>query len=311
MMSTRADRTGLLAAETPGPLATAASSRRWVTPYLVQRLNGRAYIGLALFGLALFAAVFAPVLAPHDPELADITGRLKPPVWSTGGSATNLLGTDALGRDLLSRVIFGARISLSVCLLAVGLAGLVGVPLGLVAGFYGGIVDNVAMRLVDIMFAFPFLLLAITWMAIFSPGQRNVIAILVLTGWATFCRMVRGQVLAGREREYVIAGRVIGASNRRLIFRHILPNLLATITVVGTMMLAQFILAEAALSFLGLGVEPQTPTWGGLVNDGRQYITNAWWIETFPGIAIVLTVSGIGLLGDWLRDVFDPRLRVL
>jgi peptide/nickel transport system permease protein len=161
------------------------------------------------------------------------------------------------------------------------------------------------------MFAFPFLLLAITWMAIFSPGQRNVVTILVLTGWATFCRMVRGQVLAGREREYVMAARVIGASNGRLIARHILPNLLATITVVGTMMLAQFILAEAALSFLGLGVEPQTPTWGGLVNEGREYISTAWWIETFPGLAIVMTVSGIGLLGDWLRDVFDPRLRVL
>ncbi|MEA2531320.1 MAG: peptide/nickel transport system permease protein [Thermomicrobiales bacterium] len=310
-MNARGNQTAAMAAETVGPLSSEVLSRRFRTPYLVRRLNGRAYVGLTLLGLAILAAILAPLLAPHDPELADITLRLKPPVWSDGGTSTNLLGTDALGRDLLSRVIYGARISLSVCLLAVALAGLVGVTLGLLAGFYGGIVDNVVMRLVDIMFAFPFLLLAITWMAIFSPGQRNVVTILVLTGWATFCRMVRGQVLAGREREYVMAARVIGASNGRLIARHILPNLLATITVVGTMMLAQFILAEAALSFLGLGVEPQTPTWGGLVNEGREYISTAWWIETFPGLAIVMTVSGIGLLGDWLRDVFDPRLRVL
>ncbi|MEA2526945.1 MAG: peptide/nickel transport system permease protein [Thermomicrobiales bacterium] len=311
MTNARGNQTAAMAAEAVGPLSSEVLSRRFRTPYLVRRLNGRAYVGLTLLGLAVLAAILAPLLAPHDPELADITLRLKPPVWSDGGTSTNLLGTDALGRDLLSRVIFGARISLSVCLLAVALAGLVGVTLGLLAGFYGGIVDNVVMRLVDIMFAFPFLLLAITWMAIFSPGQRNVVTILVLTGWATFCRMVRGQVLAGREREYVMAARVIGASNGRLIARHILPNLLATITVVGTMMLAQFILAEAALSFLGLGVEPQTPTWGGLVNEGREYISTAWWIETFPGLAIVMTVSGIGLLGDWLRDVFDPRLRVL
>lgn len=311
MMRAGGNRTTAMAAEDARPLSADVGTRRFRMPYLVKRLNGRAYVGLTLFGLAVLAAIFAPLIAPHDPELADITLRLKPPVWATEGTATNLIGTDALGRDLLSRVIFGARISLSVCLLAVVLAALIGVTLGLIAGFYGGLVDNFVMRMVDIMFAFPFLLLAITWMAIFSPGQRNVIAILVLTGWATFCRMVRGQVLAGREREYVIAARVIGASNQRLIVRHILPNLIATITVVGTMMLAQFILAEAALSFLGLGVEPQTPTWGGLVNEGREYISTAWWIETFPGLAIVLTVSGIGLLGDWLRDVFDPRLRVL
>ena len=287
------------------------SPRAMRRPYLIRRLNARAYVGFALLGLAVVAAVIAPVLAPHDPELADITVRLKPPAWAEGGSTSYLLGADALGRDLLSRVIYGARTSLSVCLIAVALAGLVGITLGLVAGYYGRWVDNAIMRLVDIMFAFPFLLLAITWMAIFEPGRRNVVAILVLTGWATYCRMTRGQVLAVREREYVVAARVIGASGRRLIARHILPNLVATITVVSTMMLAQFILAEAALSFLGLGVEPQTPTWGGLVNEGRDYIVQAWWIETYPGLAIVLTVSGIGLLGDWLRDALDPRLRVL
>jgi peptide/nickel transport system permease protein len=259
----------------------------------------------------LLAALLAPWLAPHDPELADITVRLVPPVWSDAGSTTHLLGTDALGRDLLSRIIFGARTSLLVSLIAVLFAAGIGVTLGLIAGFYGGIVDNVVMRAVDIMFAFPFLLLAVTWMAIFSPGRRNVVAILVITGWATYCRLTRGQVLSLREKEYVVAARVLGASNARLIRKHVLPNLVATIIVVSTMTLAQYILAEAALSFLGLGVEPQTPTWGGLVNEGRDYIVQAWWIETFPGIAIVLTVSGIGLLGDWIRDVVDPRLRTL
>ncbi|MCA9858620.1 MAG: ABC transporter permease [Thermomicrobiales bacterium] len=293
----------------PGALESSRSVSRW--QQVRRRLNGRAYIGGTLVAIAILAAVFAPLLAPADPEYADITIRLKPPAWQSGGSTTYLLGTDALGRDLLSRIIFGARTSLMISVTAVILAALIGVTLGLIAGYYGGTIDLVVMRMVDIMFAFPFLLLAITWMAIFSPGQRNVIAILVLTGWATFARLTRGQVLTMKEREYVIAARVLGASNDRLIRRHVLPNLIPTIIVIGTMTLAQFILAEAALSFLGLGVPPQTPTWGGLVNEGRDYITQAWWIETFPGIAIVLTVSGIGLLGDWMRDVLDPRLRSL
>jgi peptide/nickel transport system permease protein len=278
---------------------------------VVRRLNARAVIGLFLVGVMLIAGLLAPIVAPDDPKAADITQRLKPPAWHAGGSTAHVLGTDALGRDLLSRVIYGARISLSVGVISVLLAAVIGVSFGLISGYYGGVVDNVIMRAVDIMFAFPFLLLAVTWMAIFQPSRTSVVSILVLTGWATFCRMVRGQVLAIREREYIAAARVIGVPDRRLIARHILPNLIATTTVVATMLLAQFILAEAALSFLGLGVAPQTPTWGGIVNEGRNYITQAWWIETFPGLAIVLTVSGIGLLGDWLRDVLDPRLRML
>ena len=278
---------------------------------LLRRLNGRAVLGLILVGGMVLAGLFAPLIIAHDPELADITQRLVPPVWSAGGSSAHLLGTDALGRDLLARILYGARISLSVGLISVVLAGILGVVLGLIAGHFGGWLDNVIMRAVDIMFAFPFLLLAITWMAIFQAGRQSVIAILVLTGWATFCRMVRGQVLSIREREYVTAARVLGVPNRRLIARHILPNVVPTLIVVATMTLAQFILAEAALSFLGLGVEPQTPTWGVIVNEGRDYISQAWWIQTFGGLAIVLTVSGIGLLGDWLRDLFDPRLRML
>ncbi len=286
-----------------------SSARRSRT--LLRRLNGRAVLGLILVGGMVLAGLFAPLIISHDPELADITRRLVPPVWSAGGSSAHLLGTDALGRDLLARILYGARISLSVGLISVALAGFLGVVLGLIAGHFGGWADNAIMRAVDIMFAFPFLLLAITWMAIFQAGRQSVIAILVLTGWATFCRMVRGQVLSIREREYVTAARVLGAPDGRLIARHILPNVVPTLIVVATMTLAQFILAEAALSFLGLGVEPQTPTWGVIVNEGRDYISQAWWIQTFGGLAIVLTVSGIGLLGDWLRDLFDPRLRML
>lgn len=291
------------------PLEFVPGISRW--KQIRRRLNGRAFIGGSLVAVALLVAIFAPVLAPNDPEYADITMRLQPPAWQSGGSTAHLLGTDALGRDLLSRIIYGARISLMISFTAVILAASIGVTLGLLAGYFGGIVDLGIMRMVDIMFAFPFLLLAITWMAIFSPGQRNVIAVLVLTGWATFARLTRGQVLSMKQREYVVAARVLGASSSRMITRHVLPNLIPTIIVIGTMTLAQFILAEAALSFLGLGVPPQTPTWGGLVNEGRDYITQAWWIETFPGIAIVLTVTGIGLLGDWMRDVLDPRLRSL
>lgn len=291
------------------PLEFVPGVSRW--KQLTRLMNGRAIFGGSLVALALIVAIFAPYLAPHDPEYADITLRLKPPAWESGGTSTNILGTDALGRDLLSRIVYGARISLTISLTAVILAGTIGVTLGLVAGYFGGIVDLIIMRMVDIMFAFPFLLLAITWMAIFSPGERNVVAVLVLTGWATFARLARGQVLSMKQREYVVAAKVLGASNERMIRRHVLPNLVPTIIVIGTMTLAQFILAEAALSFLGLGVPPQTATWGGLVNEGRDYITQAWWIETFPGIAIVLTVSGIGLLGDWMRDVLDPRLRSL
>jgi peptide/nickel transport system permease protein len=293
-------------------LGDSQSSRPWSERFqFARRLNARAVIGLFLVGIMVLAGLLAPVVAPQDPKAVDITQRLKPPAWAAHGSSAHVLGTDALGRDLLSRIIYGARISLSVGIIAVVLAALIGVTLGLVAGYYGRTIDNAIMRAVDIMFAFPFLLLAMTWMAIFQPSRGSVVSVLVLTGWATFCRMVRGQVLAIREREYVAAARVIGVPDRRLITSHIFPNLMATVTVVGTMMLAQFILAEAALSFLGLGVEPQTPTWGEIVNEGRNYITQAWWIETFPGLAIVLTVSGIGLLGDWLRDVLDPRLRVL
>jgi peptide/nickel transport system permease protein len=187
---------------------------------------------------------------------------------------------------------------------------LVGVGLGLLAGYYGGGIDQVGMRLADIQLAFPFLLLAITLMAVFPPTLTTVILVLALSGWVTYARLVRAQVLTLREKEFVIAARTVGSGDARVLLRHILPNVVPIITIVGAVQVAQFILAEAALSFLGLGIRPPTPSWGNIINEGQEYIFQAWWIETFPGLAIVAAVSGVGLLGDWLRDALDPRLRV-
>jgi peptide/nickel transport system permease protein len=261
---------------------------------------------LAMLGMA----VFAPILAPHDALVQDITARLRPPAWQPLGSLDNLLGTDQLGRDLLSRIIFGARASLTASLSAVVLASALGVGLGLLSGYYGRLVDQVIMRLADVQLAFPFLLLAITLMAVFPPNLLTVVIVLAISGWVTYARLARGQILSLREREFVAAARVLGASDGRIMLRHILPNLVPTIIVVATVQVAQFILVEAALSFLGLGIRPPTPSWGNMINEGQEYIFRAWWIETFPGIAIVVAVSGVGLLGDWLRDTLDPRLRI-
>jgi peptide/nickel transport system permease protein len=270
----------------------------------------RGLAGVILTGLVLLVAILAPLIAAFPPDQQDLLGRLRPPAWLPNGVPDHPLGTDQLGRDLFSRIVHGSRTSLMVAGAAILLAGLVGVTLGLVAGYYGGHVDNAVMRLVDLQLAFPALLLAIIVMAILRPSMQSVILVLVVTGWAVHGRMVRGQVLSLREREFVQAARVIGCPQIRIMRRHILPNLVPLITVVGTIQMAQFILAESALSFLGLGILPPTPSWGSIISEGRDYIYTAWWIETFPGLAIVVTVSGIGLLGDWLRDYLDPRLRI-
>jgi peptide/nickel transport system permease protein len=270
----------------------------------------RGLLGVTLCAITVLVALLAPALAPTDPLAQDITARLRPPVWHPLGLPAHPLGTDQLGRDLLSRVIYGARPSLVVALAAVALAAIAGVSLGLLAGYYSGAIDQLSMRLADIQLAFPFLLLAITLMAVFPPTLTTVILVLALSGWVTYARLVRAQVLTLREKEFVIAARTIGSDDARVLLRHVLPNVLPIITIVGTVQVAQFILAEAALSFLGLGIRPPTPSWGNIINEGQEYIFQAWWIETFPGLAIVAAVSGVGLLGDWLRDALDPRLRV-
>ena len=269
----------------------------------------RAAVGFVLFLTVVLVGLFAPYVAPHDPNQQNLRTRLIPPVWAQQGDAAHPLGTDQLGRDLLSRILYGARISLSVSMVSVLLAALLGVVLGLISGFSGGRFDFFVMRVVDFQLSFPVVLLAIILAAVLRPSFSTVVLLLVISGWAVYARVVRSQVLSLREHEFIQAARSLGGSSARIVFRHVLPNVQTIIVVLGTVQIAQFILAESTLSFLGLGILPPTPSWGGMINEGRGYVWSAWWIQTFPGLAIVLTVSAIGLLGDWLRDHFDPSMR--
>jgi len=266
-------------------------------------------IGLALVCLAVCTAVAAPLIAPADPENQDITEMTLPPMWMAGGSARHVLGTDSLGRDILSRIVFGSRVSLLVGLTAVCVQGTIGILLGLVAGYYGGKAEAIIMRIADIQLGVPTLILALSVMAVLGSSLQNVILVLGVTGWVMWGRVVRAEVLTIREKEYTEAARALGASNLRQIFRHVLPNVRATMIVVGTLEIPRMIISEASLSFLGFGVPPSIPTWGSMVTDGRDYISTAPWIAAFPGVAIALTVLGINLFGDWLREFLDPRQR--
>ena len=270
-----------------------------------------ALLGAGILALVVVIAVGAPLITHQSPAGLDIKNRLLPPVWAAGGSAEHVLGTDHLGRDLLSRLAYGARVSLLVGVSAVTVSGVVGVSLGLVAGYYGGHVDDVIMRLADFELAFPFILLAIAILAVLGPGLSKVILVLGLTGWAQYCRLTRAQVLGLRETEFVEAARTIGASTPRILLRHILPNAMAPVIVIASFSVAGVIIAEASLSFLGLGIPPSVPSWGGMLAEGRTYIERAWWLVTFPGMALMLTVLSINVLGDAVLDTLDPRLRGL
>lgn len=302
-----------MAAETTlTALAPAATPRRRTPRFLRSLLHARlAAVGVFILAFVLVSAVFAPQLAPHDPAQGDILKSKLPPFWMEGGSTENLLGADELGRDILSRMIYGSRISLMVGFVAVAIAGAIGITIGIIAGYYRGRVDDVLMRVVDIFLAVPFILFAIAILAVLGTGLRNLIITLGITGWVTYARVVRGQVLSLREKEFVDAARALGAPDHRIMFRHVLPNAVASIIIIASFAVAATILAEASLSFLGLGVPPIVPTWGGMVAAGRdQIITGNWWIYIFPGLAIMLTVLAINAVGDWLRDYLDPRLRV-
>ena len=264
-------------------------------------------MGLTALAVVVLASLVAPLIAPHDPLDPNIALRLRPPIWEQRGVDTYLLGTDQLGRDLLGRILYGARFSLLVAGAAVLLSALVGVAAGLAAGYFGGRVDQIITRLADVQLAVPSLLLAITMLAVLSPSLPNLIVVLAISGWVAFCRLVRGNVLYLRQREFVEAARVIGCGDGRIILRHLMPNLWPTVIVVATLQLAQFMIAEASLSFLGLGILPPLPSWGNMINEGRTYIDTAWWIQAFPGIAMIVAVSAIGLTGDWLRSLLDPR----
>ena len=277
---------------------------------LRRRLSFRAVFGLTVLLCIGGAAVLAPQIAPWDPARQMLLKRLRPPMWEARGLREHPLGTDHLGRDILSRILYGGRISLGVGLSAVTLSCLVGVTLGLLAGFHGGRTDAFIMRVVDVFLAIPYILLAMGVVFALGASLLNVILVMALTRWVQFARIVRADVLSIREREFVSGARARGNRSTRLLLRHVLPNALTPIIVVATLELAFMIIYESALSFLGLGVQPPTPTWGWMLSDGRNYVATAWWLATFPGLAIMLTVLAVNLLGDWLRDTLDPRLKV-
>ena len=269
------------------------------------RRNGLGFLGLTLAALALIAAVAAPVLAPHDPVKGDFSQGLKPP-----GTPGHLLGTDQLGRDTLSRVLYGARVALFIGLCTVLLTALVGGLLGLLAGFFGGWPGNALMRLCDVQLSFPFILLALTINAIVGLGLRNIIVSLAAAGWVVYARVVRGEVLSVKQRDYVQAAAALGTGRSRILFRHVLPNVAPSIIIVASLQFSQFIVAEAAISFLGFGVQPPTPAWGSMLSESRDFLYVAWWLAAFPGAALALTALGVNLVGDWLRDILDPKFRV-
>ena len=273
------------------------------------RRSPLATVGAVIVGLVVVASLGAPWLATTDPIDQDLAVTLKPPFWKADGSLEHPLGTDHLGRDVYSRLVYGARISLIVSVAAALLGGAVGVAAGLVAGYYGGRIDATIMRIVDLNLAFPLILLALSVVAILGPSLQNLIIVMAITTWMIYARVVRGITLGLREREFIQSARAVGAGDLRVIVRHVLPNVFAPIVVIWTLEVARVILMESALSFLGLGVPPPTPTWGRMLAEGRDYLTMAGWIATFPGLAIMVTVLGINFFGDGLRDLLDPRLR--
>jgi len=269
------------------------------------RRHALGIVGVVLASLAVIVAAAAPWLAPHDPIKSDFAAGLKPP-----GTPGHPLGTDQLGRDLLSRVLYGARIALFIGFCTVLLTALVGGLLGLLAGFFGGWAGAVVMRIADVQLSFPFILLALTINAIVGLGLRNIIISLSVAGWVVYARVVRGEVLSVKQRDFVQAAAALGMGRARMLFGQVLPNVAPSIIVVASLQFSQFIVAEAAISFLGFGVQPPTPAWGSMLSESRDFLYVAWWLAAFPGAALALTALGINLVGDWLRDVLDPKLRV-
>lgn len=280
------------------------SWKRWLKMLLHSKTGT---VGFLIVFAVIFVAIFASFLAPHDPAANNLEDMLKPPAWVEGGSLTYLLGTDNLGRDILSRIIYGSRVSLLVGVFSVILAGAIGIIVGLLAGYYGGIIDTVLMRIVDSFLAIPSILFILVVLSIFNPSLIVLIVVIGFTNWVTYARVVRGEVLSIKEREFVKASRSIGTKNITIMIKHVLPNIISSFIVISTLSVATTIVLEASLSFLGLGIQPPDVSWGGMLTDGRNYLATNWWLATFPGIAITITVLGIIFLGDWLRDVLDPR----
>jgi peptide/nickel transport system permease protein len=285
----------------PAAAAEARGQRRRV-PWLVVG-------GLGFVGLLIVVALAAPLIAPQDPTRTALRGRLAAPTLNGSDGRAHLLGTDHLGRDVLSRVIYGSQVSLLVGFAAVVVGGVLGSAAGILAGFSRGRMDAVIMTVADAQLAFPFILLAIGIIAVLGPSFPTLVVVIGLSGWVSYARILRSQVLVVRSREFVESIHALGGSLGRIVLRHVLPNVLSSIVVIATLELARAIVLEATLSFLGLGVQPPTPSWGGMVHEGREYLESAWWISTFPGIVLMITSIVVSRTGDWLRDVLDPTLR--
>ena len=288
--------------------------RSWYSPpkllHAVSEVRRYPVFPIAILLIVLvIPAIFAEVVSPYDPLKGQLGDRLTPPFWQEGGSAAHLLGTDKLGRDMLSRIIYGSRISVKISAVSILVGGVMGTFLGIAAGYFGGRVDAVIMRLVDIALALPTILMALVLVAVLRPGILTVIIVIGSLSWANYARQIRGEVLSVKERDFVILARSIGSSPARIMSRHILPNVFNTLIVLATLQVGSVILLEATLSFLGLGVPPPNPSWGQMVAEGRGFIVIAWWMAMFPGLAIMLTVLSMNLMGDWLRDLLDPHLR--
>ncbi len=290
--------------EQSAPVAAESLFRRNMAAFVENRLAFGSAIVVVLFVLM---AIFAPWIAPNDPYATNLFFRLQPPVWMEGGDRAYPLGADALGRCILSRIIYGARISIFIGAAVILVATTIGILAGLAAGYLRGWVDVVISRLVDILLGFPYLIFAIGLMAMMGPGLGNIILALAYKEWVIPCRVVRGETLVTRELEYVEAARALGASGKHIMLREILPNILSPVIVVATIRMAHVIILEASLSFLGLGVQPPTASWGAMVADGRAFILESWWVSTFPGLAILLLVLAINVASQGLRDAFDPR----
>jgi len=291
-----------------GDQAARTGARRAALQRLLRLRWGLAAAGI--LAVIVASAVFAPWVSPHDPLAVNIRHRLAPPAWMEGGTPAHPLGTDQVGRDLLSRMIYGGRVSLVVGVSAVLLSATIGVLLGLGAGYFGGRTDWAIMTAVNVMLTFPFVLLALAVIAVLGPSLVNMIVVLGAAGWPIYARVIRAETMAIRERDFVVAGRALGMSHARLVFRQILPNLMSPIVVIATLQVAQVIILESFLSFLGLGIQPPTPAWGNMLGEGRVYMLNSWWIATFPGSAIFLTTLVINLMGNALRDWLDPHMKL-
>ncbi len=262
-------------------------------------------------GMAILCALFAPWLSPHDPLKADLDVRLTPPVFQSGGNWNHILGTDHIGRDILSRLIYGARISLAVGLVSTFVGFIIGGTLGIVAGYFGGRSDSIVTKMMDIQLSFPFVLFAIFVVGVTGPKLINIIIICGITRWVMYARVVRGQVLSIREKEFIEAAQGIGCTTTRILLRHVFPNVFSSILVLSTLNIGIIIVLESTLSFLGLGIQPPTPSWGGMLYDGKIYMVEAWWITALPGLAIMLVVLSSNVIGDYLSDLMDPYTKQL